>query len=136
MANMVRLMIELSEEQDRRARGIFSDTQPYLQMALQAPQPVPAPGHGAVPAPKALACSHQQETPPAVAQSTATSDEATVTTVVEEERQKEEVFFEREGLKISVETGKNPPARVLDGSDGGVLELWDTWFEYKKKGMR
>ena len=46
------------------------------------------------------------------------------------------MFFERDGLTISVQTGKNPPARVLDGSDGGVLDLWDSWFDYKKKGMR
>lgn len=140
MANMVRLMIELSEEKDRRAKGVFSDTQPYLQMALQAPQPATAPRQGAVPASTVVACSHQQETPLVVAQNTATADDATVTTVVdepaEEQRQKEAVFFEREGLKISVKTGENPPARVLDGSVGGVLDLWDAWFDYKKKGKR
>lgn len=38
MAEMVRLMIEISEKKDRRARGIFSDTQPYLHMALQSPR--------------------------------------------------------------------------------------------------
>lgn len=32
---MIRLMIEVSEERERRSRGIFSDPQPYLRAALQ-----------------------------------------------------------------------------------------------------
>lgn len=142
MANMIRLMIEISEEKDRRARGIFSDTQPYLHMALQSPQAVAVPTQDSVPAPAPAApsgndiseVSSVDATPvaPSPHEPAISSDEAPDT----EERQKEEVFFEREGLKISVQTGKNPPARVLDGSVGGVLDLWDAWFEFKKKGMR
>ena len=118
MANMVRLMIELSEEKGRRARGIFSDSQPYLQMALQAPLPAPAQLHAPGPEPTALACSHQQEAPSSVAQENASANEVAVTTVVhtpiEEGGQKEEVVFEREGLKVSVQPDKYTPAHGLD----------------------
>lgn len=138
---MLRLMVEVSEEKERRARGIFEDTQPYLQMALQAPQPVLAhPPQVQVPASAAPACGDAQKPLPADTQSSASSIEGLVNSAKEapamEERQKEEVFFQREGLKITVQTGKSPPARVLDGSDGGVLDLWDAWFEFKKRGMR
>ena len=37
---MMRLMLELSEERERRAQGYFSDRQPYLAMALSAEAPV------------------------------------------------------------------------------------------------
>lgn len=33
---MLRLMLELSEERERRARGFFSDSQPYLSLAVSA----------------------------------------------------------------------------------------------------
>ncbi|MBI1492434.1 tyrosine-type recombinase/integrase [Halocynthiibacter styelae] len=138
---MLRLLIELSDEKDRRARGVFSDTQPYLQMALQVPQPIPAaPSQVPVSASEAPIVNDKQETLPAQTQSATSSNEDSAITAAEapaeEERQKDEVFFEREGLKVSVQTAKNPPAHVLDGSDGGVLDLWDSWFEYKKNGLR
>ncbi|WP_107496189.1 DUF6538 domain-containing protein [Thalassobius sp. I31.1] len=140
MTKMLRLMIEISDEKDRRARGIFSDTQPYLQMALQAPLPAQPPQPLQSPVAAVPAYVQRQD----VAQETPSQTSPFQAEFVPEfneppeaeERQKEEVFFERDGLKISVETGNNPPARVLDGSDGGVLDLWDSWFEYKKKGMR
>lgn len=142
MAKMVRLMIEISEEKDRRAKGIFSDTQPYLQMALQSPQAVAAPTQAPVSAP-APAAPSGNDTPEISSVDASpvepTPHEPAVATdepPAKEERQTEEVFFEREGLKISVKTGDNPPARILDGSNAGVLDIWDSWFTSKESGFR
>ena len=141
MARMVRLMIEISEERDRPAKGIFADTQPYLQMALQAPLPNPASQPTASPATTTAVRDQQLDVVSEEnAKEAASAQEETVTEANEApheaEKETEEVHFEREGLKISVQKGQNPPSCVLGGSDGRVLDLWNAWFDYKKKGKR
>ncbi|MEX5576695.1 tyrosine-type recombinase/integrase [Pseudophaeobacter sp. A-200-2] len=140
MARMVRLMVEISEEKDRRAKGIFSDTQPYLQMALHTERPSPAPQHARCmdPAPESSEFLPEQpalkaeETGPANSIQTVSVDE----TKQSDEIQKSDVFFQRAGLKISVSNEPTPPARTLDGSPASLLDLWDGWFKAKEKGQR
>jgi len=129
---MIRLMIEISEEKERRARGHFSEPQPYLSAAL---------GQSAASAPpsKALAAPAQ---PVVHAEPRAMKHEAVVVKEVAAsappavEAVAPAPFHQRDSLSVSVDAGHGVPARCLDGSDPRLLDLWDEWFDEMSRGVR
>ena len=135
---MVRLMIEVSEEKERRARGHFSEPQPYLSAALgQAPIPAlssetisaPSVPHAASAQPVIQAEPQETKTEAVVVEEATSAPAAAVSAAPTP-------FHRREGLSVSVDASHGAPARCLDGSDLSLLELWDEWFDEMSRGVR
>jgi len=136
-SKMVRLLIELSEEKERRAKGHFSEPQPYLSAALQQPTlPTTLPERPHIALPDA-------SVPPEMLKQAETSvnvplaeehEEPSCTPQVSAEPISD-TFHAKDGLSIKVDTSHGAPARMLDGTDPRILDLWDSWFEEMSRGV-
>lgn len=135
---MIRLMIEISEEKERRARGHFSEPQPYLSAALG--QSATATPLSATPTASAVAPAVserpivQAETPERKVETVVAVETASAPMPIESAAPAP--FHQREGLSVLVDMGFGAPARCLDGSNPSLLELWDEWFDDMSRGVR
>ena len=128
---MIRLMIEVSDEKERRARGIYQETQPYLSMALRADPPAQVP-QAAAPRPATTPTTPTTTEPTLPTVSAAPEPDAPAQA---ETGPVKTLFHDGDSVKISVTTGSSIPARGTDGSDPGLLQLWDSWFDESMRGV-
>ncbi len=131
---MIRLMIELSDEKVRRAKGIFADTQPYLSAALQQPplqQTTPTMQQPDAPAIDA----HSEPVQTTEKISNAQENHPVEPTSTPETTVPGSVFHARDGLTVSVSHTHDEPAHTLNGSDPTILEIWDDWFDEMSRGV-
>lgn len=134
---MVRLMIELSEEKERRARGYFAEPQPYLSAALQQsalPTTIPVPPRAAAPNVPVQIETIVHAEPPADIPTNLLAEQVSPAPQASAEPTSE-TFHARDGLSIKVDTSHGVPARMLDGTDPRILDLWDAWFDEMSRGV-
>ncbi|PSK80687.1 phage integrase family protein [Limimaricola soesokkakensis] len=162
---MVRAMIAVSEEKERRARGVFTEQDPYLAEALQRmslpKRPSSMPRSAATnastvdrpdtlePAAEMASCDIPQD------QAEPRSESPRLTSATAEEQrpaqenpdgsldwpaprtaQPKAAFYDRPGLKMTIDPSLLAPARILDGTDPKVIDLWDDWFNDMSRGLR
>ncbi len=135
---MVRLMIEISEEKERRARGHFSEPQPYLSAALRQPASTPL-SSDRPSAPTVAPAAPVQPIGQAKPRETGAEPEAAVEAVATPMpigTAAPAPFHKRDGLSVSVDAGHGKPTCCLDGSDPRLLDLWDDWFDEMSRGVR
>ncbi len=160
---MVRLMIEVSEEKERRARGHFAEPLPYLTSALGK---IGDAASSTVSKPRVLADAPEAPVPgvPADIEVRETVDTATSSNSEAAQRPASEPSVAADGIsiarrqepksepegsameKIVLYKSKNraisldpellEPARILDGSDPRIVDLWDDWFADRSSGLR
>lgn len=146
---MLRLMLELSEERERRARGHFSDNQPYLSLALSGASL--ASGTLAT-ATVAAADPTTQQTRPAdavatpifassrakcadrgdAAEGAPLSPPAAPAAIAETEMPSPAVVFDN-GV-VSIAFAKETAPADAKSPEPNVVELFDIWFDYKSRG--
>lgn len=125
---MLRLMIEISDEKERRSRGYFSDVQPYLAQALNGStelKPILD-----VTAPR-NSCSHdvsQVLMPPGCSEATARTGKLPMEDTTT-------AFHVGEEVAISVNQAHGESASVLDDSSPLLLDIWDQWFDEMSRGV-
>ncbi|MDO5622993.1 MAG: hypothetical protein Q4G24_16225 [Paracoccus sp. (in: a-proteobacteria)] len=120
---MIRLMIEISDERERRSRGIFSEPQPYLQAALNG-----------------MASSQTLQSPEArsmvVLPQAATTTEPKIVAPPADAAAPQQ-HARPEGIVVSCdELTISYPAPQHEAPDTPpmLLEVWDTWFEARMRG--
>ncbi|WP_417525757.1 DUF6538 domain-containing protein [Marinovum sp.] len=126
---MLRLLIELSEEKERRARGQFSDPQPYLAMALTAgTQSLAEP-------PRAVDIEPQATTGPKAQDEGAPSQHDEPEKLEDIAEPVSRVFHEGDGVRITVDPRASQQEKSPHGEDPRLLEIWDRWFEERSRGV-
>lgn len=162
---MVRAMIAVSEERERRTRGVFNEQDPNVAEALlRMGSPQSSVAMPAAPAPAAPARIHsmQQLTSPSSdtpdsAVCTVEAPPADLSISCDEESGAQKtagkqqdlsapaklmtsqpmlVVHQLEGRTISLKPERLAPVHVLDATDPSVLDLWDEWFNDNKAGLR
>ncbi|MDG1340978.1 MAG: tyrosine-type recombinase/integrase [Paracoccaceae bacterium] len=135
---MMRLLLEVSEEKDRRAKGVFSDTQPYLAKALDQKR-TSLVGHDDAAAaseldvPSFRSIRTPSETEADLPDPTATDTELCPTLAPASAARP---VFGNDNLNVTLvapaaSSGANPVK-----SDKPVLQLWDLWIDAMSRGVR
>lgn len=135
---MMRLLLEVSEEKGRRARGIFNDTQPYLAMAFdreRAPlascdEPTSS-LEAEIPSFRSVRKSSETETDLHDLTATTTElcpppDQITAARPV----------FRNDTVKVTLVAPAHSLSPISVKCDKSVLQLWDLWVDDMSRGVR
>lgn len=160
---MLRLMLELSEERERRARGHFSDSQPYLSLALsgaglacgsmmtapveatRAPEirstgmaeVVPTPVFASARAKCVDKVDAMEDAPPAPSKAPDTSAETEMPSAAvppTPELEPAPPSVVFDNGVVSIAFAKETTPADPGSREPSVVELFDIWFDYKARG--
>ena len=158
---MVRTMIAVSEERERRAQGIYNEQDANLAEALRRMSVPNMPSAGEAPRRSLEQATPSTASPtqkPIVSKEPASSKEEQELTsaATDEQSDRREILQQPEmphedvvktaepalitihnvnGRSVKVRTDHLEPVRILDGTDPRVLDLWDEWFDDKMAGL-
>lgn len=133
---MMRLLIELSEERERRAKGHFGEAQPYLSMALtansatcppinnQPNQNVVAPEVEKNPNSQPVEFEEQQCEKPAIE-----------TLLIDDAKFDDDVIDQADGVTVKVLPDLKHVQGATTKTEPTILEIWDEWFVSESKGI-
>ncbi|MBW0157633.1 site-specific integrase [Sedimentimonas flavescens] len=131
--DMMRLLIEISEEKERRARGQFRQEQPYLDLALRPAPGLRAPAPAAPPAP--MPPPPAQDTAETMAEAKDALDLASPSAPPppKAETESQILLHSSLGTKVTLDTRKMRQA-TASGPAPTLTEIFDLWFGDLERG--
>ena len=119
---MIRLMIEVSAERERRARGTFSEPQPYLRQALDGISTLPESASAPTPAMPAILAPQIEPVTAPEAQATCTANSVIPTAG--------SPIVDSDELTVRLADPDRPDSSLPTT----LLAIWDNWFAARMRG--